>query len=165
MITMALVTVLSLEAQSPVTSLAQWEACAISAASTCSAPSGTTKWKSCLEAASAQMNTDEWDMCEFTSFPDCFPKHQPKDVQTELRICGAQRVVAARTIALAWTDEAKMRGGRELGARMETVMILTEQLASDNLPTDPVAASGSRVGSWTSGLKALALVRRSSTSQ
>lgn len=147
--------------QSSDTTLAQWEACAISSGSACPTPKGTETWKACLEATDPG-NNDAWDLCELTSFPDCFEADEAEDSLMKLRTCSAQRVVAARSIASDWMREENARGSKEVGDQMAAYISQAEQYAGRDVPSDPYAASGRRVGTWVTLLKGLAILRRHS---
>lgn len=108
------------------------------------------------------MGMEDWDMCEFVSFPGCFQDSQSDDVQTSLRLCGAQRVVAARSIALRWTSEVSARGAEAEAAQMRSYWAQAEQFANADALADPLTASAKRVGAMVSGLKAMAFFRNAS---
>jgi len=161
MILAAVIALMPAESSPSTVTLEQWEGCAKSTVSTCGLPSGTDEWKSCLEAADP-MGMEDWDMCEFVSFPDCFQDSQSDDVQTSLRLCGAQRVVAARSIALRWTSEVSARGAEAEAAQMMSYWAQAEQFANADALADPLTASAKRVGAMVSGLKAMAFFRNAS---
>lgn len=161
MIFAAVIALVSAQSSPTTLTLEQWEGCAKSTVSTCDVPGGTDEWKSCLEVTDP-MRMEEWDMCEFVSFPDCFQDSLPDDVQSSLRLCGAQRAVAARNIAMGWASEQSAWGNEAGAAQMRFTWARVEQLAMADASVDPLMASGARVGAMVSGLKAMAFIRNAS---
>ena len=160
MILAAVIALMSAESSLPTLTLEQWEGCAKSTVSTCGLPNGTDEWKSCLEAA--DLMSEDWDMCEFVSFPDCFQDSQSDDIQTSPRLCAAQLAVAARSVALTWTSEVSALGAKAEAAQMRYYWDYAEEFANTDTSADPVEASGMRVGVMVSGLKAVAFFRNAS---
>lgn len=144
--------------------LAGWEACAASSELHCPVPKGTEQWRMCLEAAGPS-DFDQWELCEPSSFPQCFAPDISQDHLETLRLCGAQRVVAARHIAQTWIDDANARGAKEAAETMMAYRSSAEELGSADAPSNPLEAAGQRSGFWMAALAALTLIRQISLGQ
>lgn len=146
------------------TDLASWEACAASPELHCPIPKGTERWRTCLEATTPN-DFDQWELCEPASFPECFADDASEDHRQTLRLCAAQRVVAARSIAQTWINDANTRGAKDAAEAMMAYRSSAEQFASTDAPSDPFEAAGQRVGFWMAALAALTLIRQMSLGQ